>query len=191
MTGDKFGKLIVLSECIIKHRKYYKCKCDCGNIKYIRSDMLKSGHTKSCGCLNKKHGKRHTKLYKVYHSIKDRCYNNNDKNYPNYGKRGILMCDEWLSDFMNFYNWAMKNGYKEGLTIDRIDNDKGYSPYNCRWVDRKIQANNRRSNTYLTCNGKTQTITQWADELHINRATISMRKRKYGYSDKECLFGKE
>lgn len=151
MIGEKFNMLTVLEE--LSERKHgsrvYRCKCDCGNIKDVRSDMLKNGHVKSCGCLHTKHGKRETKIYRIFAEMKQRCYNKNNKSYKDYGKRGIVICQEWLDDFMNFYNWAMDNNYREGLSIDRIDNDGNYEPNNCRWADRKTQ-----NNTYLSYDGK-------------------------------------
>lgn len=171
--GKKFGKLTVLIECeeLKKNsQKVYKCICDCGNICYVRSGNLISGNTKSCGCLvGKFHGKRDTKLYSVWSHFKGRCYNLNDHKYSNYGGRGIEVCDEWRNNFQAFYDWSINNGYKEGLTIDRIDVDGDYEPNNCRWVDQKTQQNNRRNNTRLTYNGKTQTISQWASELSVNK----------------------
>lgn len=191
MIGEKFNMLTVLEE--LPERKHgsrvYRCKCDCGNIKDVRKDMLKNGHVKSCGCLHTKHGKRETKIYHIFSEIKQRCYNKNNKSYNNYGGRGIIVCQEWLNDFMNFYNWAMNNNYQEGLTIDRIDNDGNYEPNNCRWADRKTQNNNRRNNTSISYNGKTQTLAQWSEELNVDQHTISLRKRK-GWSNKECLFGR-
>lgn len=139
---------------------------------------------------NTKHGKRYTRLYNILDKIKQRCYNKNNTSYENYGGRGIKICEEWLNDFDVFYNWAYENGYDDTLTIDRIDNNKSYSPDNCRWVDRKTQANNKRNNVYLTYNGKTQTIAQWAEELSIPRTRIYNRHH-WKWSDKECLFGKE
>lgn len=197
MIGKKFGKLTVLEECKErnKHRqKVYKCQCDCGNIAYVRGYKLRSGYTKSCGCLRHekyaiKHGKRHTRLYTIWLNMKDRCCNKNTPSYKNYGARYINVCDDWQHDFMNFYNWAMDNGYQEGLTIDRIDNNKGYSPDNCHWTTPKQQCNNKRNNVYLTYNGKTQTMMQWSEELNIPYYTIKTRHHK-GWSDNECLFGR-
>lgn len=100
------------------------------------------------------------------------------------------MCDEWKNDFMNFYDWSINNGYNDSLTIGRINVNGNYKPSNCRWVDRKIQANNMRSNVLFTYNGKTQNMRQWADELGVNYQTIRQR-RHYGWSIKDCLFGKE
>lgn len=196
MIGKKFGRLTVLEEC--KERKrteiVYKCVCDCGNIKFTTGKLLRKGECKSCGCIKSNgnhitHGKTHTRLYSIYRKIKQRCYNTNDKAYTNYGGRGINICNEWCDDFMAFYTWSMSHGYDDKLTIDRIDNNKGYSPNNCRWVDRITQNNNTRRNVHITYNGKTQTISQWSEELNIKYSTIKDRHNK-GWSDKECLFGK-
>lgn len=201
MLYKKFGRLTVLEECENRYsnrEKKYKCICDCGNITYVRGSDIRGGTSRSCGCLaientikrSTKHGKSHTKLYKVYYNMKDRCYNIKCNAYKNYGARGIKVCDEWLSDFMTFYNWAMDNGYQDDLTIDRIDVNGNYEPTNCRWVDMKIQQNNKRNNIYLTYNNKRKTIKEWAEELQIAWTTISSRHKK-GWTDKECLLGKE
>lgn len=136
-----------------------------------------------------KHGKRHTRLYSILDKIKQRCYNKNHTAYKNYGGRGVKVCNEWLNDFMTFYDWSMNHGYKDTLTIDRIDVNGNYEPDNCRWVDRKTQANNRRNNVYLTYNGKTQTMKEWSRELGVKYKTIFYR-HKQKWTDKECLFGK-
>ena len=158
------------------------CKCDCGNIKKVRTNHLKFGSIKSCGCLlllgNPKHNMCGTKIYNVYKSMRERCFNKNDKNYRHYGGRGIKICDEWLdkeNGFMNFYNWAIKNGYKKGLTLDRINVDGNYSPSNCRWTTMKEQSNNRRNNNYITYNGETHTLTQWSEILNIKYGTLQNR----------------
>ena len=127
----------------------YKCGL-CGNEFRSRVQDVKSNKIKSCGCtknfLSQLHNLSNTKLYKVWYDIKSRTLNPKHKDYPNYGGRGITICEEWKNDFMSFYNWAMENGYEEnkGLSIDRIDNDGNYCPENCRWVDRTIQSRNQR-----------------------------------------------
>lgn len=198
MIYKRFGRLTVLEECDKrKHgKKVYKCICDCGNYTNVLGTSLRAGTTKSCGCLaientikrSTKHGRSHTRLYKIHNNMKDRCCNCNSKDYPLYGGRGIKVCEEWL-DFQGFYKWAMNNKYNDTLTIDRIDVNGNYEPSNCRWVNMKTQQNNKRNNVYLTHNNKTQTMSQWADELGISVHTIHTRHRK-GWSDKDCLFGR-
>lgn len=134
-----------------------------------------------------KHGKRKTKLYNVWNTMRDRCYNKNNKRYKDWGGRGIAVCDEWRNDFMNFYNWAYENGYNENLTIDRIDNNKGYEPSNCRWVTRKQQARNRRSNINFTYNGETHCIVEWCELLGLKPKTVYQRIHYYNWSIEKAL----
>lgn len=156
ITNDRYGRLLVIRETepatySKKKIKRWICRCDCGNTVVVRQSDLRSGKTVSCGCYNKDiinqpktHGKSRTKLYMVYTSIKQRCLNPNNKNYDDYGGRGIKICNEWEKDYITFEKWAIDNGYKEGLTIDRINNDGNYEPSNCRWSDKKTQVNNQR-----------------------------------------------
>lgn len=168
LTGKRFGRLTVLKEAgRSKDRQIiWECICDCGNTTLVKAGNLTSGDTKSCGCLHKekftnfKHGQRHTKLYGVWCGIKARCQNPNSTSYKDYGGRGIKICEEW-EDFTNFYSWAIANGYKNGLTIERKDNNKNYSPSNCKWATYKEQANNKRNNVYFTYQGETKTLAQW------------------------------
>ena len=159
LTGIQFGRFTVLKR--VENNKYNKpqwlCECNCINKtqKIICGNSLRSGLTQSCGCLNKeivsqihlKHNLSNHKLYKVYHGMKQRCCNSKNQYYYNYGGRGINICDEWSNEdngFINFYNWALKNGYDEKLEIDRINNDGNYEPTNCRWVTDSIQNINKR-----------------------------------------------
>ena len=129
----------------------YKCGF-CGNNFRTQISRVKGGYTKSCGCYqkrrakesNKTHGLKTTRLYKTWWNIKSRTLNSKDKDYPNYGGRGITLWDEWKNDFMSFYTWAMSNGYSDELSIDRIDNNGNYEPNNCRWTTKTIQTRNQR-----------------------------------------------
>lgn len=112
--------------------------------------------------------------------MKERCYNRNKIAYKNYGGRGITICNEWLNDFLSFYNWAMKNGYNDTLTIERIDNNGNYEPSNCKWIPKSEQSNNRRCNHRIYHNGETHTITEWANIIGVNRDTLYNRFKKIG-----------
>lgn len=128
------------------------------------------------------HGRSYTPLYHLYKGIKERCYRPTDDNKrKNYYERGIRICDEWLNDYLKFEEWAYSNGYERGLTIDRIDNSKGYSPDNCRWITKSKQAENRRSNVYITINNETHTMAEWCRINNINRSAVCKRIEKYGW----------
>ena len=115
-----------------------------------------------------------TRLYRIWSNMKTRCENPNRKDYKRYGQRGVKVCEEW-SDFLTFYEWAINNGYKDGLTLDRIDANSNYEPSNCRWATAKEQGNNRTNNHLITYNGETKTIAQWAEERNINHDTLYSR----------------
>ena len=197
LTGRRFGRLIVLSITDKRafHRAVWVCQCDCGNIVEVSAGRLLSSHTKSCGCLQKarateshiKHGKSETRLYSIWAGMIKRCTNEEAKNYMDYGGRGITVCDEWRNSFEVFYEWAMANGYSDQLTIDREDNNKGYSPENCRWITHKEQNNNRRSNRNLTYNGETHNMKEWASIVGINYRTLQNRINQYGWDVEKAL----
>ena len=134
----------------------------------------------SCGCLkkisqSKTHGLSNSRIFHVWTGMKERCYNKNYPKYKLYGARGIVVCDEWKDDFMTFYNWAMDNGYKEGLTIDRIDVNGNYDPSNCRWTDIKTQNRNRRNTPYYTINNETKSLAEWCKILNLKYGTVYAR----------------
>ena len=195
LKGQKFNRLTVLERFGRKGEKVmWKCRCDCGNITYVATCNLRCGKIQSCGCqkLEKliqrstKHNQRHTRLYEIWKSMKNRCFNPNFKQYKDYGGRGITVCDEWKNDFMPFYNWAMQNGYGKSLSIDRIDNNGNYEPSNCRWVDKITQANNTRNNRYITFNNKTLTLAQWSKEIGLSYSCLKARLNK-GWSIEKSL----
>lgn len=193
-VGDRFGKLTVTKSLGSNGEKVrWECLCDCGTPVVHTSSELNSGSSKSCGCLKfetgeklKKYNARDRKLYFRWSDIKGRCYNPNDSAYHNYGGRGIKMCPEWEDDFFAFRDWAIANGYDEKLSIDRIDNNKGYSPDNCRWTNAKTQSNNRRSNRYITIDGITKTMMEWSEYYNIDYHQIQKRLA-LGWSEKDAV----
>lgn len=186
-TGEKYGYLTVLEFVKRENKKtYWKCKCDCGKEIIIPITYLTSGDTKSCGCYRKKvsknnskiiHNMSKSKLYRTWIEMKRRCYNKNRESYKYYGERGIIVCNEWKNNFTNFYNWAIKNGYKDNLTIDRIDVNGNYEPNNCRWATIKEQNNNMRTNHYIYYNDKRYTMSQFAEEYNIPYYIVKNRIR--------------
>lgn len=137
--------------------------------------------------MNYRHGMAHTRLDHIYKHMKSRCTNPNDIGYKDYGGRGIVVCEEWLADKTKFFEWSLKNGYSDNLTIDRINNDKGYSPDNCRWTSFNVQANNKRNSAYIECNGAKKTYSQWAEETGIKKATLWARINVYGWSVEKAI----
>lgn len=184
LTGRRFGRLTVVALAgISKGRNaIWLCRCDCGKEVEVQSRNLKSGRSKSCGCLKldllNKHGMSKTRLYSEWHGIKVRCLNEQDAHYPNYGGRGITVCPEWVDSFEAFRDWALANGYRDDLTIERKDNDGPYSPDNCRWATPKEQHNNKRSNRLITFNGETHTVTEWAAITGIDRHALYSRLKR-------------
>lgn len=188
LTGQRFGRLTVigLDESKGTRRTYYYCQCECGKVKSIRGDGLKAGAVRSCGCMkleqdrinleaNHSHKMSHTRPYEIWQGMKGRCYNPYDSRYHRYGARGITVCDEWKDNFAAFYDWAIKNGYADNLTIDRIDNDKGYSPDNCRWATMKEQSRNRSTNINIRIGNTTKTLTEWCEIFNVNSKTVYAR----------------
>ena len=181
IIGKKFGKLLVLENLNVKSHgsTLHRCACECGNIKDIPISYLKSKHTTSCGCLVKEmhtiHNLSQSRLYNIYRGMLGRCFRENHQAYHNYGGRGITVCDDWKDSFINFFNWAIKNGYQDNLTIDRIDNNGNYEPCNCHWVSKAEQTRNSRKNVYFTYNGITKTISEWARLLNIPLTTFRRR----------------
>jgi hypothetical protein len=187
VPGERFSSLTVIKEAeSIKPGKYkirmIHCKCDCGNETIVRLEYLKSGHTKSCGCASTKelvkhrrtHGLSGTRLYGIWNGMKNRCYNKNRKSFKDYGAKGIRVCDEWL-EFEPFYNWAMKNGYKENLSIERKDSMGNYEPSNCTWIPFEEQAKNKRNTIYLEYKGVKKSLSEWSEILKIKHEILYSR----------------
>lgn len=150
LTGKKFGKLSVVEMCGKSKagQSLWLCVCDCGNKTTVQYGNLTSGYTKSCGCLRgrpKQTGMSHTRIYHIWYGMKQRCYNPKSPKYKNWGGRGITLCDEWKDDFFAFRDWAIANGYREDLTIDRINVNGNYEPSNCRWATLQEQGSNKRT----------------------------------------------
>ena len=162
---------------------FWKCVCICGKEFETNGCRLRSGRCKSCGCYQKElaaskrktHGMEGTRLYKIWRGIKDRCLNENCPAYKNYGGRGISVCKDWEHSFVEFYEWATTNGYKDDLTIDRIDVDEDYCPNNCRWASIIQQNRNKRNNRFISYDNKTLPLCEWAEITSINASTLSGR----------------
>ena len=201
LVGQQFGELTVVSfsHMDYRHEANWLCKCSCGCGTVVSTGKLKSGHTRTCGHANitlVKHkegyfpARDHPRLYGVWQGMKSRCYNKNNGSFPNYGGRGISVCDEWRS-FGVFCEWALSNGYDETAkfgecTLDRIDVNGDYCPSNCRFVDAETQMNNKANNRVITLNGETDTLANWAKRLGLKYGTVMQRLAR-GHTVEEAL----
>ena len=204
LTGQKFGRLTVVgivTEYPNKNKRneaMWECLCEYGKTVFVRGSSLRKGNTKSCGCYRKDivgpinsrkqtiHGYAGTRIYKIWKSMMNRCYDVNNKNYNIYGGRGITVCEEWHS-IENFVEWAFSNGYNDNLTIDRIDGNGGYCPINCRWADKITQNNNTSRNHLLTYNDQTMTIAEWARYTGLTYSCLNTRIQR-GWNVEDALF---
>jgi hypothetical protein len=203
LIGRIFGRLTVKSEV---SNGEFLCFCLCGKeiIKQGRN-LLKLTPNISCGCFRienvikgrKKHGLSDSRINRIWYHMKNRCYNKKHPKYKDYGGRGITVCDEWIDDFQAFVFWAFRNGYKNNLSIDRDDNDKGYSPDNCRWVNNTTQCRNKRTTFMLEYNGVTKPLMTWCDEFSLYYPcvyqNIKYRARDFDYciqNNKKDKYGK-
>ena len=193
LAGNVYGRLSVVSFFGRDRggRSLWTCRCQCGNEIIADGYNLKSGHTRSCGCLQIEtnrlirttHGLTNSKTYRTWRSMINRCTNKTQDSYNIYGARGITVCGRWL----RFENFLSDMGEQpEGMSIDRLVNDGNYEPGNTRWATLEQQSNNKRDNHFLTIHGRKQTIAQWAREIGIAAHTLISRTR-YGWSDEETL----
>lgn len=195
LTGQKFGRLTVIDRAPNRgnrgHRVAWNCVCACGNSIIALGYELRTGHTASCGCLqrertgnaNRKHGDSSTRLNRIWRGIKSRCDNPHDTIFHRYGGRGITICPEWRDSFEAFRKWALSHGYNDSLTIDRIDVNGPYCPENCRWASYAEQAVNKRNNVVY----KGKSLSEWAKELHVEAWVFRNRLRR-GWPIEEAIF---
>lgn len=203
LSGQKYGRLTVIETVGKIGKKYcWLCRCECGKQIIVRATNLVSGNTRSCGCLHNEfisqlkmtHGQSKTRFYSIWSDMKRRCNNPKNKSYPRYGGRGITVCDSWNSNFFAFYN-DMHSSYldhvarfgEENTQIDRINGAKGYSPDNCRWATIPDQQANRRSNRYITYNGETHIVCEWARILNISVSTLFTMLNKHALHPEEVI----
>ena len=209
ILGQRFGNLEVIEYLGLTdaNQAYWKCKCDCGNEINLITTVLTAGGRISCGCVGRelqkkavtKHGLCYTNIYNIYQTIRKRCCDPANAQYEKYGGRGIRICAQWLDDdsseeksgFLNFYNWAIENGYTEDLMLDRIDPDRDFCPENCRWVSRKQRWNNNKNNHYITLNLGFKyykySVREWSRISGIPDGSIYSRLR-FGWSDFDAIF---
>lgn len=201
LTGDKFGFWTVLKRDTPRkgaRNSYWLCECKCGTIKSISRSSLISGKSQSCGCkpnenrkgINKTHGMSGTRLFHEWCSMKRRCKTRNGKDAPSYYSKGITVCAEWSNSFLSFYNWAISNGYNDSLTIDRIDNSKGYSPNNCRWVTIEEQTRNRTNTIFVMYKGKKTCLRTLCTSIGFPYKTAHRRYTRWKTKGKEITVEK-
>ena len=192
LEGKDFGRLRVIRRAYRSNNKhtYWECLCSCGEVAVVRADALLEGKTLSCGCFNSDksttHGESHTRLFQTYKNMMSRCYDENNVAYKNYGGRGITVCDEW-DDFITFKKWAEERGYNDTSVIDKIDNDKGYCPENCRWVGWKESGSNRSNVKMIEFSGEAMHLSAWSEYLGIKRKTLFNRLYKLDWNVEESF----
>ena|SRR3990167_4424025 len=189
ITGQRFGRLITIRRD--KNNSWdaiqYLCRCDCGNELIVLAGHLKTGNTKSCGCLKrdvirrpKTHGQSRSPLHRIWLTMRQRCQNPRNKKYTQYGGRGIRICKRW-EKFQNFLEDMGKRPF--GKMIERVDNNGNYDPGNCRWATAKEQANNTRRNRWISYGGMTLTLTDWAAHIGITPGSLHERLQKLPISE--------
>lgn len=196
-SGDKFGRLTVVRRT--KTKPFFQCQCSCGKSCESNGYNLLSGNTKSCRCKRKESaakghksdkrmvGMRKHPLYDKHRAMVARCHNSNNPRYYDYGGRGIRVCRRWRDSFLEFYDWTLANGWKPGLEIDRKDNNKGYTPVNCRYVTRKVNLNNTRSNKVVNIKGESINLSQAIKKYSFVNVETVRRRVKAGWSVEEAM----
>ena len=198
MVGEKFGKLTVLQLLPEDKEEYGKysgkrvlVQCECGIVKSANMRSVSRGRTTSCGCARidkiTKHGYSRDRIYSVYRSMLQRCSDKKHWLYPRYGGRGISVCDEWVNDISAFVKWANENGYRPGVTIDRVENNDGYSPDNCRFVTKKENCNNTSKTVFLHIGGEKISLQDAAIKYDIYPSTIYQRIKKLKWTDEDAV----
>ena len=188
LTGEKFGELTVSSrtENIGKHAAW-NCLCSCGATTVVSATHLISGHTQSCGHLARSHEMTGTRLYRIWRGMKTRCSVVDATYYSYYGGRGITVCEEWQNSFETFRDWALGNGYRDDLSIDRIDVNGNYCPENCKWATAMQQGRNRRNNVFYEISGNAHTVPEWSRISGIGIHTIQERLKR-GWTPEQAVF---
>lgn len=196
LTGQKFGFLTVISLSKNRDNKVRKwvCECECGNVINVRVADLTSGNTKSCGCYQRKkakevkqsHGGCGKRLYRIWCNMKSRCLNSNTPAFKNYGGRGITVCQEWVASYANFESWAMANGYKNDLTLERKDANRNYEPLNCTFIPKSKQSSNTRRCRFVCYKRETKTLSEWSRELHFGRNSFRNHRSEFD-TDEETI----
>lgn len=187
---QRFGMVVLLNEEVkIGRRTYQKVRCDCGTEKLIRNDRFPD--VTSCNCLRKNpcgiSSADYERLYGVWRNMVSRCYDKNSERYYAYGEKGITVCREWLDNFREFAIWAVKNGWKVGLSIERKDVTGNYCPENCTFITMKEQARNKTSNVLITHNGETHCVVEWCEILGIKKPKTVYRRIHSGHTDPEII----
>lgn len=190
ITGQRYGKLVAICPTSKRTKSggyIWTFKCDCGNIKDIPANSVKVGLIKSCGCLAKPHGESGSRLFNIWVDMRQRCNNSNVPNFNDYGGRGITVCKSWDKSFIEFRNWALKNGYSDCLSIDRINVNGNYEPSNCRWATSKQQAGNTRKSRHISVNGEKKPISEWCKIFGITEESVYRRVRTFGWSFEKAV----
>lgn len=193
-TGQKFGRWTFIKKVAnIGHHTRWLCRCDCGNEKEVYTNAVTRGKSSSCGCLNRELlGERHPHKYKampeyaIWNAMLGRCYRPKDLGYKNYGGRGIKVCKRWRDSFKNFIK-DLGRRPNSSLTLERINNDRGYYPNNCKWATWEERMGNRRCNRKISVGGVLMTLTDMAKKSGINRNTIASRHYLYGWPPEKLM----